>query len=79
MASKQMAEDEDGKVMITLKDVYDLLQDVKTTVTGMGDHGDRLADHEKRIRSLERNVWIIVGIGIVAQVVVPLIYAKLFL
>jgi len=73
-----MSEEDDGKVMITLKDVYDLLQDVKTTVSGMGDHGDRLADHEKRIRSLERNMWIIVGIGIVAQVLIPLFYSKIF-
>ena len=58
-------------------DVYALLLDVKAAVALTKGHGDQLLDHEKRIRAVERNVWIIVGIGVVAQILVPLIWTQL--
>jgi hypothetical protein len=72
------ADDTDpNTVRITIKDVYALLLDVKAAVDLTKGHGDQLLDHEKRIRAVERNVWIIVGIGVVAQILVPLIWTQL--
>lgn len=71
-------EDTDANtVRITIKDVYALLVEVKEDVAKTAGHGNALDDHEKRIRVLERNIWIIVGIGVVAQMIVPLVLVNL--
>ena len=45
--------DDPGRVMITLKDVYDLVLEVKETVGNYATLPARIDDHEKRIRTLE--------------------------
>ena len=74
-----MADDntDPNTVRITLKDVYTLLVEVSKKVDATQSHGPQLEDHEKRIRAVERNVWIIVGIGVVAQILVPLIWTQI--
>lgn len=67
--------DDPGRVMITLKDVYDLVLEVKETVGNYATLPARIDDHEKRIRVLETptktpvTTWIMVGIGILGGLV----------
>jgi hypothetical protein len=44
----------DDGVTITLKDVYLLVQDVQKTLAPVPGHSAQLADHETRLRALER-------------------------
>lgn len=46
---------------ITLREVYDLVVEVKDSVAVVPAHGKTLDDHETRIRSLERKVWLAAG------------------
>lgn len=48
---------------ISLREVYDLLVAVRDDVTALKASGTAkaVADHEDRIRSLERKVWIAAG------------------
>ncbi len=48
-----MAAPDEG-VTITLKDVYLLMQDLQKTLAPVPGHTAQLADHETRIRALER-------------------------
>lgn len=63
--------DDPGRVMITLKDVYDLVLEVKETVTSYASLPSRVEDHEKRLRVLETPTktplatWILVIVGAV--------------
>ena len=45
---------DDATVTITLKDVYLAVQDVQKTVAPLPAYGTQLADHETRIRALEK-------------------------
>lgn len=58
-----MAED---TAQITLREVYDLVLELKTE---MSPTPSQLRDHEDRIRDLERKVWSYSGISAVAAVV----------
>jgi len=58
-----MAED---TAQITLREVYDLVLELKTE---MSPTPSLLRDHEDRIRDLERKVWSYSGISAVAAVV----------
>lgn len=64
-------------VRITIKDVYALLLTVAQKVDATAGHGTALEDHEKRLRAVERNLWVIIGVGIVAQIVVPMILLRI--
>jgi hypothetical protein len=41
-------------VTITLRDVYDAVQETRTLVTSLGEKVKPIEDHENRLRSLER-------------------------
>jgi hypothetical protein len=60
--------DDEPSTRVTLRDVYDVASDVKTTVIRMeGQVGSLLADrddHEVRIRALEKRVWTAAGIAL---------------
>lgn len=58
---------------ITLRDVYREQQEMKSLLeklaNGLPDTEEKIDDHEKRIRALERRVWQAVGgFGIIAAV-----------
>lgn len=46
---------------ITLREVYDLVQEMRLTLHQIVAHTPRIEDHELRIRGLERARWIIAG------------------
>jgi len=46
--------------VITLRDVYEAVQSLAKKVEGVPD---QVADHESRLRYLERAVWISAGVG----------------
>lgn len=52
---------EDSSVRITLRDVYDVVQQTHDDVTEIKGHvtvqGNAVDDHEKRIRAVEKRVW----------------------
>lgn len=56
----------DETAVITLREVYDLVLELKTE---MSPTPTQLRDHEERIRDLERKVWSYSGISAVAAVV----------
>lgn len=58
------------KVEIGLREIYDAVVELKAIVSG---HPDKLADHEDRIRRLERKVWFVSGLASVVSVVVTLL------
>lgn len=65
-----MTEDE-PTAKITLTAVYDKVQTLATAVTVLAEklpsQSTQLADHEKRIRSLETRMWVAVGaFGLIA-------------
>ena len=70
-----MPDTDPGRVMITLKDVYDLVLEVKGTVTSYSPLPARVEDHEKRLRVLETPIktplttWVLVVIGAVGGAV----------
>lgn len=57
-------------VRITLREIYDTLIELKTIV---GQHPERIDDHEKRIRDLEFKVWSFSGIASIIAVVVGVV------
>jgi hypothetical protein len=63
--------------VITLREVYDLVVEVRDTVAIVPTHAKTLDDHEGRIRALERKVWLAAGaaavIGGVAGKFLPLL------
>lgn len=66
-----MAED---TAVITLREVYDLVLELKTE---MSPTPSQLRDHEDRIRDLERKVWSYSGISAVAAVVLSQVVTAL--
>jgi hypothetical protein len=51
--------------VVTMRTIYESLEDVKRSLSAMGGHGKDLDDHEARLRSLERWVWGAAGAGTV--------------
>ena len=66
-----MAED---TAVITLREVYDLVLELKTE---MSPTPTQLRDHEDRIRDLERKVWSYSGISAIAAVVLSQVVTAL--
>jgi N-methylhydantoinase A/oxoprolinase/acetone carboxylase beta subunit len=58
------------KVEIGLREIYDAVVELKAIVSG---HPDKLADHEDRIRKLEKKIWFVSGIASVVTVVISLL------
>lgn len=73
----------DGFVVITVRDVYELLVDVQKSVLGLLEHDKtqtaRQDDHEQRLKTLEGNRWplqslaVIVAIGALVLSFVPML------
>lgn len=67
---------------ITLREVYDVLVEVREDVTSMkvtmSDVRGDIADHEARIRALEKRVWSIAGIATVAGAALSQVVGSLF-
>lgn len=61
----------DQPAVITLREVYDLVQEVRTEVTFLKttELKDDVSDHETRIRALERWIWRAGGIAAVGGAV----------
>lgn len=55
-----MAPPPDSPIIITLRDVYDVVTDLADDVSGLPKV---VADHENRIRFLEKAVWVAAGLG----------------
>lgn len=49
-----MTEIPENGVMVTLKDIYVVMRRLEDAVNAMTPHGEKLADHENRLRALER-------------------------
>lgn len=50
-------------VVITLDQIYQKLEAVDDTVKAMATRVDTIADHETRIRSIERRMWVVAGLA----------------
>lgn len=56
--TRLMADDAAGSgFRVTLRDVYDSVQEVKETISSLAVTADQVKDHEARIRAVERRVW----------------------
>lgn len=73
-----MAED-DAVVRITLRDVYAVVErtaaDVSEIKTHASSQGEKVQDHETRLRAVERRVWQIPSIAGVVAVISVIISA----
>lgn len=49
-----MSEIPENGVVVTLKDIYVVMRRLEDAVNAMTPHGEKLADHELRLRNLER-------------------------
>jgi hypothetical protein len=56
-----MANDPNSPVVVTLRDVYQEVRKLADTVGLISGQGDKLVDHESRIRSLERWRFLLSG------------------
>jgi len=65
---------EPSKTEITLREVYDLVLEMKFELNRLPEKVD---DHEKRIRSLEYKVWSAAGITGIVSVVLSQLVAML--
>lgn len=65
---------ERDEAIITLREVYDLVLELKTE---MAPTPRLLTDHEDRIRELERKVWSFSGISAIAAVVLSQVVSLL--
>lgn len=65
---------ERDEAIITLREVYDLVLELKTE---MAPTPRLLTDHEDRIRELERKVWSFSGISALAAVVLSQVVSLL--
>jgi hypothetical protein len=65
---------ERDEAVITLREVYDLVLELKTE---MAPTPRLLTDHEDRIRELERKVWSFSGISAIAAVVLSQVVSLL--
>jgi len=64
----------DDTAVITLREVYDLVLELKTE---MSPTPSQLRDHEDRIRDLERKVWSYSGLSAIAAVVLSQVVTAL--
>lgn len=69
----------DGPAIITVREVYDLVLQVKEKLDGQDVAAMQkdIEDHEQRIRGLERFVWGAAGIGAVGGAVLSQIVTRI--
>lgn len=65
-------QENEPKIEIGLREIYDAVVELKAIVSG---HPDKLDDHEKRIRALEYKVWTFASLSGILSTVVALILA----
>jgi len=73
-----MAEEENGAVRVSMRDIYAEVQRqgrlLEKIANALPDSEDKIEDHEARIRKLEMRMWqAIGGFGFLAAVVSPLV------
>jgi hypothetical protein len=79
-----MSVEENGSVVrVTLRDIYDSVQEIGTKLTIYAErssaNADAIEDHETRIRSLESRVWPKVALPLVAVAVAAVSAAAAFI
>lgn len=74
MAGEPMAGDANGShLRVTLRDVYEIVNEIRDDVQGLKPLAPQVRDHEKRLRAVERIAWAALGIAGVFTVVLKLI------
>lgn len=72
--------DEAPHVKVTLDDIYAIVIDTRDTLVSTTDELKELnkdnADHESRIRALEKRVWIAAAVGMVGGAGLPEIVGR---
>lgn len=73
MAGEPMAGEVNGSVRVTLRDVYEIVNEIRDDVQGLKPLAPQVRDHEKRLRVVERIAWAALGIAGVFTVVFKII------
>lgn len=74
MAGEPMAGEANGShLRVTLRDVYEIVNEIRDDVQGLKPLAPQVRDHEKRLRVVERIAWAALGIAGVFTVVLKLI------
>ena len=68
-----MAGDVNGSVRVTLRDVYEIVNEIRDDVQDLKPLAPQVQDHEKRLRAVERIAWAALGIAGVLGVVMKVI------
>ena len=68
-----MAGDVNGSVRVTLRDVYEIVNEIRDDVQALKPLAPQVRDHEKRLRAVERIAWAALGIAGVLGVVMKVI------
>lgn len=68
-----MAGEANGSVRVTLRDVYEIVNEIRDDVQGLKPLAPQVRDHEKRLRAVERIAWAALGIAGVFTVVFKII------
>ena len=68
-----MAGDVNGSVRVTLRDVYEIVNEIRDDVQDLKPLAPQVRDHEKRLRVVERIAWAALGIAGVLGVVMKVI------
>ena len=68
-----MAGDVNGSVRVTLRDVYEIVNEIRDDVQGLKPLAPQVRDHEKRLRVVERIAWAALGIAGVFTVVLEIV------
>lgn len=68
-----MAGDVNGSVRVTLRDVYEIVNEIRDDVQDLKPLAPQVRDHEKRLRAVERIAWAALGIAGVLGVVMKVI------
>lgn len=58
-----MAKDGNGHIEISLLDIYNKGEELDNKLDTVLQHVEKIPDHERRIRNLERTLWSGAGVG----------------
>lgn len=68
-----MQGDNNGSVRVTLRDVYEIVNEIRADVQALKPLAPRVDDQERRLRAVERIAWAALGIAGVFGVVMKVI------